>query len=175
MEVWKDVVGFEGHYMVSDLGNIKRNKTGRILKATSNRKHKGYLIIGLTVRGHRTTRTVHSIVAQAFLSNPSNKEHVNHKDCNKRNNCADNLEYCTHVENLRHAIANNQKPGRPAKPKPDKAPHKSPKLKLTRDDVLFIRTMWGMYNVSAKTLALTFGMNHRYVYEIINNKRWNSI
>lgn len=106
MEIWKSVNGFEGLYMVSNLGRIKslpRNgtrKNGSILKPAIRGN---YLFVRLT--GNRLDKkcSVHRLVAEAFIPNPSNKPLVNHKDGNKLNNNANNLEWCTQSENMIHA------------------------------------------------------------------------
>ena len=101
MEIWKDVVGYEGLYEVSNLGNIK-NAKGRILKPLV-RKH-GYLGIQLRGKGGNErgfkTFSIHRLVAKAFIPNPENKPEVNHIDENKTNNQANNLEWVTHKENM---------------------------------------------------------------------------
>ena len=103
-ETWKDVVGFDGLYQVSNLGNVK-NKNGRLLKP-QQRRH-GYLSVWLYGKDHLRGRngkafSIHRIVAEAFLLNPNNLLEVNHKDENKQNNCVDNLEWCSHKENSNH-------------------------------------------------------------------------
>lgn len=116
-EIWKDVVGFEDHYEVSNLGRVRRKKgftyyrDGRIaqfsqtiLKSALNRK--GYERVYLSKGSKKTTITVHRLVAEAFIPNPENKKTVNHIDCNKLNNKAENLEWQTNTENMRHAFAN---------------------------------------------------------------------
>lgn len=112
MEVWKDVVGFEGLYKVSNLGNVKRvgffrgvNKAylnGYILKPTDNGK--GYLRVKLTKDNKSKRFMLHRIIAEAFIENPLKKRCVNHIDHNKKNNSIENLEWCTHSENVIHAI-----------------------------------------------------------------------
>jgi len=117
MENYIDLVGFEGFYEVSDLGNIRRKKgqtiykDGRIgnfsqtvLKKAYN--HKGYEIVYLSVGSVKHTKLVHRLVAITFIPNPDNKATVNHKDLNKLNNTPDNLEWMTNKENMQHAFAN---------------------------------------------------------------------
>lgn len=106
-EVWKDVAGYEGYYKVSNLGRVRslsgwvRNNPYGILSPSSTRK--GYLSVGLTKDGTclKTVR-VHRLVALAFLPNPDNLPQINHKDEDKTNNRADNLEWCTAKYNMNY-------------------------------------------------------------------------
>jgi len=108
MEIWKDVKGFEGIYQISNKGRLKSFKgdpSGRIL---SNKNSKGdYLSVILCYGSKRRSTRIHRLVAEAFVPNPYNKPEVNHKDGNKQNNCAENLEWVSRLENARHAIARN--------------------------------------------------------------------
>lgn len=123
-EQWKDVVGYEGLYQVSNLGRIKclpktihygwyNNKVVEqremIKKNTLDRN--GYLFTILTKDGVRKNHLIHRLVAQSFLPNPNDYECVNHKDENKTNNYVDNLEWCSHKYNsnygtIRQRISN---------------------------------------------------------------------
>ena len=93
-EEWRDVVGFEDYYMVSNTGKIFSKHTGRIRKQVPNCVN-GYLYIVLTGNGKKRTKCIHRIVAEAFIDNPNHYGFVNHKDENKHNNSASNLEWCT--------------------------------------------------------------------------------
>lgn len=105
MEEWKPVKGFEGKYEVSSLGRVKSlnyNKTG-IEKMLKPQKDKdGYERIGLFNGTRQVHIYVHRIVAEAFVSNPSNYTEVNHKDENPSNNIAENLEWCNHKYNMHY-------------------------------------------------------------------------
>jgi len=124
LEKYKPVVGFENTYIVSSCGNIialekkyiDRWGNERILKPYKMKiriaKH-GYCYVGLRdykKRDKQTYKTVHRIVAEAFLENKDNKKQVNHKDGNKKNNNVNNLEWATSSENIQHALNNKLYP-----------------------------------------------------------------
>jgi len=123
-EIWKDVVGYEGKYIVSSNGivmgvdrvNIQRRegqKDRLIFKAgkTINPHSWGgaYLQTQLHKDGELGTYSTHRLVAQAFIPNPENKPEVNHINGIKKDNRVENLEWVTHKENIRHAIDTNLK------------------------------------------------------------------
>ena len=106
-EIWRDVVGYEGLYKVSNLGNVKNCLSGRILKLCNDKD--GYKIINLYKNGVRKTYGVHRLVSKAFLTNPNNLPQVNHKDEDKTNNRVDNLEWCDAKYNLNFGTAQERK------------------------------------------------------------------
>ena len=110
-------------YEITREGQVINKRSGRILKPQPNGK--GYLRVMLGGKRY----FVHRLVAEKFIPNPESKEQVNHKDGNKTNNQADNLEWVTNQENRKHAVENGlQISG-----------EKCPWAKLTKNDVLFIR------------------------------------
>lgn len=99
-EEWRIIKDFP-KYSVSNKGNVKNNKRGRIMKQYKDKD--GYCILGLyNNEGIQKLMKAHRLVAIEFLSNPLNKPVVNHIDGNKSNNCVDNLEWNTYSENERH-------------------------------------------------------------------------
>uniref|UniRef100_A0A6C0EQA4 HNH nuclease domain-containing protein n=1 Tax=viral metagenome TaxID=1070528 RepID=A0A6C0EQA4_9ZZZZ len=98
MEEWKIINEYPNYY-VSNLGNIKNIKTGKILHPTIK---SGYYNIVLTNNKKKKSFKVHRLVAIAFLNNFENKTDVNHKDKNKLNNNLHNLEWMTRRENNIH-------------------------------------------------------------------------
>lgn len=106
MEIFKDIIGFENKYQVSNFGNIKNKKTGLLLQHMYNKK--GYHYVHLSIdRQHSKKEYVHRLVARHFLKNKDGKPQVNHKDGNPSNNNVENLEWCTNEENQQHAVLNN--------------------------------------------------------------------
>lgn len=97
---WRDVQGYEGMYEVSNTGRVRSRKTGHIheLKLKHN-QYTGYDYIILHKDNRGITRSVHRLVAVAFVPNPDNLPVVNHIDECKTNNFADNLEWCTQKYN----------------------------------------------------------------------------
>ena len=98
MEEWRDIEGYEGLYQVSNLGRIKSfrdnhyNFREKILKLKYH--NDGYVYINLCKDHNQKTFRVHKLVAQAFIPNPKKYNEINHKDENKQNNKAENLEWC---------------------------------------------------------------------------------
>lgn len=101
MEKWAEIEGTNGAYLVSDTGLVKTAKTGRILKPAIDAR--GYERVCLFKANRDRRFKVHRLVASAFVPNPDGKPQVNHKDGNKRNNAAVNLEWATNSENMAHA------------------------------------------------------------------------
>ena len=105
MEEWRDILGYEGLYEVSDQGRVRSLNygcTGRIQLLKPAMNTQGYLFVILYKDGKRKECTVHRLVAQAFLTNAENLPQVNHIDENKQNNCVSNLEWCTCKYNINH-------------------------------------------------------------------------
>ena len=101
MEQWKEVNGYEGLYEVSDQGNVRNTRIGKILKPGKNKKT-GYLYVNLCKNNKRKNFYIHRLVAQAFIPNPDNKPTVNHINEDKTDNSVENLEWATMSEQQRH-------------------------------------------------------------------------
>lgn len=103
-EEWKEILGYEGRYSVSNMGRIMSHVNGfnQILKQTYNKRINMMTVILHREDGARKNMKVHRLVALAFIPNPENKKTVNHKDGNRLNNAADNLEWSTQEEQNIH-------------------------------------------------------------------------
>lgn len=110
IEVWRDVVGYEGLYKVSNLGRVMQLEKTTVVGYGAKVKHKnkikntykkenGYICTHITKDKRTRDVYVHRLVAQAFIPNEENKPLVNHKDFDRANNKIDNLEWVTHSEN----------------------------------------------------------------------------
>lgn len=114
MEVWKEILGFDILYEVSNLGRVRtryfkeRGYTFeyRFLKPVDNGN--GYLRFNWKLNGKQKTVYLHKLVATAFVENPNGYKEVNHLDENKKNNYADNLQWVSHVENCNHGTRNKR-------------------------------------------------------------------
>jgi hypothetical protein len=105
MEKWKDIIGFEGRYQISNMGNVmslkyKRGKRPKLLSPSINGE--GYKNVSLRDGFVATNRTIHTLVAEYFIPNPLGLPQVNHKDGDKLNCQEDNLEWSTSGDNTRH-------------------------------------------------------------------------
>ena len=99
-EIWKDIEGYEGLYQVSNVGRVKSLRNNIILK--NSIKRNGYESVKLSANNISKEYYIHRLVANAFISNPNNYLEINHKDEDKANNCADNLEWCTREYNVNY-------------------------------------------------------------------------
>lgn len=100
-EIWKDIPGYEGKYIISSFGRIISLKRNGIAKDTevSLNKRGNYLKVGLRNK-ERVSYSVHRLVALTFLANPNNLPQVDHIDGDKMNNHASNLRWVTAKENV---------------------------------------------------------------------------
>ena len=113
MEEWRDVIGYEGLYQVSNLGRVKsmydeRHKKYRELILTPFMNDNGYFRVGLCKDGEKKVFLVHRLVAMTFIPNPENLPEVNHKDEDKTNDVVSNIEWCDRKYNIKYGTRNKR-------------------------------------------------------------------
>ena len=174
-EYWSDILNYEGYYQVSNHGNVrsldriitqqngrKQLVEGRVLKPYLT--NKGYFKVHLSRDGKRKSRSIHRLVAIAFLPNPFQKPQVNHINGCKTNNNLCNLEWNTQSEQQIHAYQNG------LQPKGEKHHY----AKLTREEVIQIKQLLKS-RVLQKDIATKFNVSQQVISAINTGARWNHI
>lgn len=118
-EVWRPIRGYEGLYEVSNFGQVRSiertvsNKIGswkiNSKIKTQRKDNRGYYRVKLCKGGKIKSFAVHRLVAEAFIPNPYHYSEVNHKNCIKTDNRADNLEWCTRSYNVNYGNGNRKR------------------------------------------------------------------
>lgn len=163
-EKWKDIPGYGGKYLISNLGNVKSlnfNNSGEV-KNLSPIIRKGYLYVNLSQLNKVRKFNIHRLVASAFIPNPKSHLYVNHIDGVKLNNKSENLEWVSLKENERHAVLNGLK----AKGE------RHGMSKLTQNEVSQIRHLAKLGQFRRSYLAEKYKVTTEMIGRIINNKNW---
>lgn len=160
--MYRDVKGFEGLYKISDDGKVYSVRRNIILKPKVDRY--GYYRVTLW-NGKNNYRTIHRLVAEAFIDNPNELPVVNHKDMNKKNNKVENLEWCSVRENTIHAYINDKEYHKRTK-ELWKSSLESICLKI---DAFFNGEYIGSFN-SKKEAAKTLNISEKTIYNRLHNK-----
>lgn len=176
-EIWKPVPGYEGLYDVSNLGRVRsltrrvtRNVgvtklvAGRILREQWTARR--YAQISLSKNGVIESAKVHRLVAKVFVENALGLAEVNHKDGNRKNNAAVNLEWVTRAENNDHAISTGLKP-----PVLGESHGQS---RFTEQDVLTMRARYAE-GVSMSHIAKLFTTSITTISGIVKRRYWTHI
>lgn len=140
-------------YDITESGEVINKHTGKCLKGQKNGK--GYLRVGIG----KKLMFIHRLVAEKYVPNPNNLPQVNHKDGNKLNNCVDNLEWVSNLENRKHALKNGL----------HTVGEKCSWSKLSQAQVDFIRKH---SEITSKEMAKIFEISDSHVREIRRNVSW---
>lgn len=164
-EIWKDVVGYEQYFRVSNYGNVFSRRTNRILKQHIRPDRRVTVSTRIGGKNGKTVCfKVHRLVAEAFIPNPENKPQVNHIDGNPSNNILTNLEWVTASENIQHAYANSLMSAG------DRSGTKNTNSKLTEENVKYIRE--NPDNLTVRELGEIFSVHHSKIVRCKNFKSY---
>jgi len=165
-EEWRDVVGYEEYYRVSNLGQVWSKRSNREIVGGVVGEGGRYRQITFSVHGIESTKFAHNIVMEAFVGPPPENMEVNHIDGDKLNNRLDNLEYVTHSDNVLHAfklgLSNNQGENHPGN-------------KLTKENVMEIRSLIHNSNLTLKAIGDMFNVTKYCIWDIKHKRSWNHI
>ena len=159
-EIFKNLTICE-NYSISNYGNVRNNKTGKIL---SPRDLRGYKRVSLWYNKKANDHRIHRLVAEEFIPNPDNKLEVNHKNGIRNDNRVENLEWVTGKENAEHR-SNVLNFGDTYKGM------KNGNSFLSDEDVINIRNS----KLSRKQLSETYNVSVTQIGRIIKNKLWTHI
>lgn len=174
IEEWKDVNGYEDFYQISSFGNVRSLdrtiKYGDLSKGEYHTR-KGRLLIPSNSNGYLTvslsgkTFSVHSLVANSFLTKPSENLVINHKDGNKSNNFYKNLEWVTQKENIQNSIKSTN--GNVGVNQKD--------AKLNDSLVIEIKQLLENGDISQASIAKMYGVSPTTISEIKTGKKWKHV
>lgn len=177
-EVWKDVVGYEGSYQISDFGNVRSlDRKIKHLKEEKTKSIKGKLLKGiLDVNGYvyvffkkSKCYKIHRLVAIHFIPNPENKPQVNHINGIHNDNRLENLEWVTNGENQIHSYRVLGKKSNVLKGS------SSNFSKLSENNVLEIRQLYDEKLFSRKELSVKFNVTKSNIDQIVTRKSWKHL
>lgn len=163
----KELKGFEGIYWIYPNGDIlTKTHYGHkgkeaILKPAKDKK--GYLRFGLMKEGKLHTKKGHRLVAENYLPNPNNLPQVNHINGIKTDNRVENLEWCTNMQNVHHAIENGL------------FSYVKGIVKLNKEQVKQIRLKYKPNIYTRKMLAKEFNVSFNTIKDILSQRTWKNI
>jgi hypothetical protein len=171
-EIWKKIKDFDG-YFVSNLGKVRGTRQNKdiilknrtLSKSDNNKFYLPYQQVVLYENGKQKTKMIHRLVAENFISNPDNKPQVHHIDNDVTNNKVDNLEWVTPSENVNHTLSYRK----------ETRGIDNNKSKLSEEDVLKIRKMYGENNITQRELGKLFNVSQTNIKEIVKFRTWKHL
>jgi len=180
MEIWKDVLGYEGLYQVSNLGNVKRlaNKIWiekhkgyyrtypeEILKPILSPS--GYYHVNLYKNKKLKTFRINRLVLTTFNRIPKDNEVSMHLDNNKTNNVLENLKWGTVRDNVLQMYADKRNP--------DLKGSKNPQSTISDEEVRYIKLLSKQQMLSVSEISKRINKKYHFVYEIVKELKWKHI
>lgn len=168
-EQWRDFEYNGAKYRVSSQGRIMGMR-GKLLKSRLNED--GYAVVTIGIGKKRTAEAIHRIVARVFIEKPDNnaKYEVNHKDCNRENNCVENLEWVTHQQNIKHSYKANREAQYVARDG-----IKNGRATFNDEEILSIRKLYNESGYSIADLAKLFHSKDSTIGNIVHNQTWKHL
>ena len=164
-EQWKAILDWPD-YDVSDHGQVRSHKYGKIRILKQNSNSDGYPQVRLYTNGKHKTRSVHCLVAEAFLGPQPEGHEVNHRDGLKHRNVPSNLEWVTHLENIAHAerlgLANRARG------------EQHGRAKITVAQVIEMRRLHALGKTRSE-LGKRFGVTPQNVGHVVNFVTWRHV
>lgn len=169
IEEWRDIAGYEGIYQVSNLGNVRsiKSSTHAGIIRKPDRGWGDYPVVTLILKSVRKRHYIHALVCAAFHGPRPPGHNVNHKDANRQNNHADNLEWVTQSENVRHAISLLNLSGPQGE--------RNGQASLKESDVHEIRALYATGNFTQKEIGKMFGVTRVAISAILIGRTWSHI
>lgn len=172
-EIWRHVVGYEGFYEISNLGNLVRvstygGKTCRKPRAAAHKK--GYRCFHMCANGVRKYRLAHIMVWEAFKGRVPDGLELNHCNSDRNDPALTNLETVTRAENIQHSFRTTK---RSYNVRPQLGENHG-LAKLTNEDVIRIRELYEAGH-TRRDIANTFGVTYENVSAIAQRKTWRHI
>ena len=175
-ESWKAVVGYEGYYLISNIGQVRsierrvKNRHGWVIRPSVLLRPvahpvDGHLYVNLCRNSKGKIHKVHRLVLLAFVGPcPEGMECRHFPDQNPTNNNLDNLSWSTRTENQRDRVLNGT----------DERGEKSPNAKLKASDIPKIREMRHR-GMLMKDIGAVFGVSHGAISHVLSGKQWKHI
>ena len=166
MEIWKEIVVDSNNtkYEISNFGNVRNIETGKLICGHTDKN--GYVRINIYYHGKRYTKSIHRLVAKAFIPNPNDLPQVDHIDGNKSNNNLSNLRWVTASENIRAAFSNGLK---------TQYGENNPANKYSEKEIINASLLLQSGNYTCREVSDITGLTFETIGHISRKERWKNV